>query len=381
MAKKKHKAAKQARVPKEDRYPRGIALAVIAFLTLFMPMTLAVRLVCILFVACGMTNNRIATLVGCHVKTVRNVRRRMDHETVSDIMVIAPGSGRKSKAKASVKTQIAEKVKKGTFSSLMQIADMVKISFNLTISTSTVSRILKGFNIRKLKSGSLPYKADVEKQRSFFEETLHPLMEDAKQSKCVLIFMDASHFVMGCDFLGYFYSVVRKFVKTLSGRKRYNVLGAMNYCSKEVHTITNDSYITAPQVCRMLVKLYKAYKGQVIKVILDNASYQKCAMVQKVAEQLGIILVFIPPYSPNLNLIERFWKFVKAELRTSFYDDFVKFCDRIDEIIASSTGENKPRVESLIGEKVQLFDDLVEISEYVWEPRQQTASLEEIKAA
>ncbi|MCR5814511.1 MAG: transposase, partial [Desulfovibrio sp.] len=47
-------------------------------------------------------------------------------------------------------------------------------------------------------------------------------------------------------------------------------------------------------------------------VVLDNTRYQRCAIVQKVAEKLKIKLVFLPPYSPNLNLIERFWKFVKG---------------------------------------------------------------------
>ena len=89
------------------------------------------------------------------------------------------------------------------------------------------------------------------------------------------------------------------------------------------------------------------------------------------AKQLNIKLIFIPPYSPNLNLIERFWKFVKGELRTKFYDDFSEFCTAIDGIIASSIGENKARVETLIGEKVQLFDNLEQISEHCFELRRE----------
>ena len=90
------------------------------------------------------------------------------------------------------------------------------------------------------------------------------------------------------------------------------------------------------------------------------------------AEQLKIELIFIPAYSPNLNLIERFWKFVKTELRTKFYDDFSEFCAAIDDIIASSVGENRARVETLIGEKVQLFDNLQQVSEHFFEQRRKS---------
>ncbi len=78
-------------------------------------------------------------------------------------------------------------------------------------------------------------------------------------------------------------------------------------------------------------------------------------------------MVFIPPYSPNLNLIERLWKFVKGELRTKYYDNFTLFKDKINSVIASTTQENQARIHKLIGEKVQLFDNLHLVSENVFE--------------
>jgi hypothetical protein len=54
-------------------------------------------------------------------------------------------------------------------------------------------------------------------------------MDRAKKGEISLLFLDASHFVMGCDFLGYIYGRARRFVKTFSVRKRYNVLGALDF--------------------------------------------------------------------------------------------------------------------------------------------------------
>jgi transposase len=192
---------------------------------------------------------------------------------------------------------------------------------------------------------------------------LGPLMEKAKNETLALLFMDASHFVMGCDFLGYIYGIARRFIKTYSGRKRYNVLGALDYFSKKVTTVANDTYITAAEICELLRKVAVEYAGKPIFIVLDNARYQKCKIVQELASELEIHLMFIPPYSPNLNLIERFWKYAKNGLRTKYYDKFDVFQDRIDSIVCDSDKGDKAVIDRLIGEKVQLFDDLQSVGD------------------
>ena len=211
-----------------------------------------------------------------------------------------------------------------------------------------------------MKAGSLPAKADTEAQRNFYDSVLKPLMKKAsrKNSAHVLLFMDASHFVLGCDFLGGVYSKVRRFVRTFSGRQRYNVLGAINYATKKVHTVTNATYITATEICQMLRQVASEYEGKKIHIVLDNARYQKCEIVTSLAKELSVELVYLPPYSPNLNLIERLWKFAKGRLRIKYYDNFKTFRDTIDTIIEGTDNIFKEQVSQLIGEKIQLFDGL-----------------------
>jgi transposase len=192
---------------------------------------------------------------------------------------------------------------------------------------------------------------------------LLPLMTKAAEGKLTLLFLDASHFVMGCDFLGYIYGKVRRFVKTFSGRKRYNVLGALNFVTKKVTTVTNDAYITATEVCEMLRKVAAEYKEKAIHIVLDNARYQKCMVVMELAKELHITLHFMPPYSPNLNLIERLWKHVKSRLRSKYYDQFDSFKESIDSIINDTEEGSKALVDVLIGESVQIFDSLVPIND------------------
>jgi transposase len=105
----------------------------------------------------------------------------------------------------------------------------------------------------------------------------------------------------------------------ISGRSRYNVLGALNFCGKKVTMVTNDTYISAEQVVAFMKKLLVEYKDKALALVLDNAAYQRCGKVTEYAREHGIGLIFLPPYSPNLNLIERFWKLVKSRVLNAAY--------------------------------------------------------------
>ena len=199
-------------------------------------------------------------------------------------------------------------------------------------------------------------------QRGYYDNILLPLIAKAKKNKLTLLFMDGSHFVMGCDFLGYIYGKTRRFIKTFSGRKRYNVLGALNVVTKKVTAVANDTYITAVKVCEMLWKVAAEYAGKPLHIILDNARYQKCEIVTNLAKKLGIALHYIPPYSPNLNLIERLWKHVKGRLRSKYYDQFDHFKITIDSIVEDTDKGSKDLIDKLIGDSVQLFDTLVPVN-------------------
>ena len=89
-----------------------------------------------------------------------------------------------------------------------------------------------------------------------------------------------------------------------SGRKRYNVVGALNAITHQLITVTNETYITAESVCELLQKIAALGIQVPITIILDNTRYQRCAKVMQTAAALQIELLFLPPYSPNLNLIE-----------------------------------------------------------------------------
>ncbi len=195
-------------------------------------------------------------------------------------------------------------------------------------------------------------------QETFKTETLEPLIEQAQQKKLHLFFVDAAHFVM-LPFLGYLYSLTVRYVKSASGRKRFNVLGALNAVTQQLVTLTNHDYINAWSVCELLQQLHQLYRDLPIVLVMDNARYQKCTLVLEKAQHLHIQLVFLTPYSPNLNLIERLWKFVKKEvLYNKHYQDYGQFCQAILDCLEQTHTTHKAALQTLLTPKFQTFENV-----------------------
>ena len=110
-----------------------------------------------------------------------------------------------------------------------------------------------------------------------------------------------------------------------------------------------------------------------MQILLTGILHCATNVVRNLAASLGIELIYIPPYSPNLNPIERLWKFVKGKLRSKYYDDFSVFKSTIDFIVEGTQTIYKEQINTLIGEKVQLFDDLIPVctNTYIHEGQEQ----------
>ena len=170
--------------------------------------------------------------------------------------------------------------------------------------------------------------------------------------------MDASHFVLA-SFLGWIWCFARHYVRAASGRQRYNVLGALNAVTHALITEINTTYINAESVCALLRKIACTGGSLPITLVLDNARYQRCKLVQGLAQQLGIELLFLPSYSPNLNLIERLWKFMKKEaLNSRHHQDFKKFQEAINNCIADLPTKHKGKLTTMLAQNFQTWDNV-----------------------
>ena len=299
-----------------------------------------------------LSNSQISSLLGICENTVRNYLHDYQEGGVQKLMEISfyqPQTELKS-FDAEIKTHLEQNPPPTIKQACAEIAELTGIKRKET----QMRNYLKSLGLGYRKVAGIPAKADIQAQQIFKEDLLEPRLEEAKAGRRDLYFMDASHFVLGA-FLGFLWSFTRVFVKTPSGRQRFNVLGALNAVTHELTTVRNTSYITSTEVGDLLKQLAKT-ATRPITVVLDNARYQRCSFVTQLAQELDIELLFLPPYSPNLNLIERFWKFTKKHcLNSKYYSDFQKFRQAITDFLEHVSERHSMELDSLLTLKFQTF--------------------------
>lgn len=224
-------------------------------------------------------------------------------------------------------------------------------------SPTQVRAFMKRHNMRYLQTGHIPAKADTEKQKEWVKTKLDPAIKEAQEGQCQLLFMDAAHFILQ-PFICAVWCVTRFFVKASAGRNRINVLGVVNAITKEIFTFSNTSYISAETIVDFLKQLKKHYGDIPLKIVLDNARYQHCKLVEAIAKQLNIELLFLPSYSPNLNIIERLWKFTKKKvLYAKYYESPIKFHTAINDFFQTVNKKYTVDLKSLLTLKFQFFEN------------------------
>jgi len=228
-------------------------------------------------------------------------------------------------------------------------------------SETQIRHYLESIGMKLCYIGMIPAKADPEKQEKFKKEKLEPVLDEAKAGTRKVYFVDAENDVLA-PFLGWLWSFCRLFIQAPAGRKRFNVLGALDAITHKLVTVTNDSYINSQSFCDLLWKLHHLNPNIPITLVLDNAKYQKCKLVFELAEALNIDLLYLPSYSPNLNLIERLWKFVRKKcLYSKYYSDFELFKTAISDCLNHTHNRYKAELDSLLTLKFQSFKEVEKV--------------------
>lgn len=124
---------------------------------------------------------------------------------------------------------------------------------------------------------------------------------------------------------------VRPSLTANSGRKRYSVLGGYSPVSQRQVSIRTEGMVNAQTVIEWVDALEAAFpEAERITVYGDNARYFHARLVKAHLVGKRVVFVYLPPYSPNLNLIERLWKFCKKTVLVTFYPTFALFTQVID---------------------------------------------------
>ena len=206
----------------------------------------------------------------------------------------------------------------------------------------------------------IPGKVPAENIQKDFIETLNCLYKAAQHyDDEVLLFADPVHQVHNNenDYCWQLKGTANtKTALANTGRRRLNIIGAINAL-----TLQPVIMLTEENCCTEVMEAFlEEIKGQyptakTICIVLDNARYQRAYAVQQKAKELNIELLYLPPYCPNLNLIERLWRFFKKKvMKNKYYETFASFENTVEQFFVNFN-DNFEALKTLLSFKFRII--------------------------
>jgi transposase len=280
------------------------------------------RIKTILLLDDGEMYSDIARFLFLDEGTIRNYRKRYVEGGILGL-VSDMHSGRRCQLSPTELQCLSNKLNETIFLEAKEVAAYIKERFEIEYSISGVTTLLHSMGFVYKKAKAVPGKANKNEQELFIKKYLRL----RAKSEGKIYFADSVHprhnsiisygwIKKGEDFE----------VPSNTGRYHLNINGAIDIESMEIVTRTCE-WVDADSICELLRALRaKNLSGEMIYLVMDNARYNRSWKVKELACDLGIELVYLPPYSPNLNPIERVWKFFKKKvLYNRYYESKAEF--------------------------------------------------------
>lgn len=259
---------------------------------------------------------------------------------------------------------IKDEFKNSPPSSIKDARDRIVKLTGLKRSITQVRVFLKKIGMKYLKPLLIPMgsketdlKEKVKKQDDFLNGDLSKAIKQDKAGKRKLLFMDACHVQVAC-MLGFIWCFARKYLPALPIRGRVNIIGATSFYGDDFIYEINQTSVNQEAIINFLKKVRRKMGNQKITIVLDNASYHHATAVEEAANELGIKLLFLPVASPNLNIIERMWKFIKSEfVKNHVFVHLDELECTLKNKLKTLKNKHKKQLASLLTPKFQRFND------------------------
>jgi transposase len=235
------------------------------------------------------------------------------------------GGGSKEKLSRAQAERLIKHLEDHIYLYVKDITFYIKSSWGISYSVAGLTEWLKRHGFSYKKPTLVPGKANAEKQKKWLEE--YQALKAKLPPNETICFTDGVHPTHNVQLAyGWIKKGGSKEIPANSGRSRINLTGAIDIFSHKV-VVQEDKTLNAEATIRFFKKLERAFpKKTKVHVFCDNAGYYRNKLVTKYLETSKIDLHFLPPYSPNLNPIERLWKWMKEKtVYNSYYKEFEDF--------------------------------------------------------
>jgi transposase len=262
----------------------------------------------------------------------------LDEETVSLHVVdyknqekLTPqNGGSSSKLDVAQSAELISHLEDNTYLKVNQICAYVKEKYGVKYTVPGMTSWLHEHDFSYKKPKGTPAKADPLKQEAFiatYEELLNTTPEDEP-----ILFADGVHPTMATKITyGWIKKGTSKLIATTASRTRINLMGALNLETMQV-TVGSYETLDSEAMSQYFTQLRQSYpKAPRLHVILDQGPYNVSFVTRNAAQKQGIVLHYLPPYSPNLNPIERLWKVMNEHVRNNrFFTSVRQFKEDIN---------------------------------------------------
>lgn len=304
----------------------------------------------------GLTLEQTATLLGISSGTVSNCKKKYSTDGLDKYLDrhYVPYAGRLSAAQLD---ELEVEVDQGMYADSKQVAEWIKERFDEVYAPNSVRAILKRLGFVHKKALQVPGNLNPEEQEEFLVE-LEALLHDARTDEEAIYFADGVHPQHNTR-ASYVWAKKgkEKEIRSNTGRRRVNITGAVNFCDPSDVEIVEADCVNGQTTQQLFQKLLDKHPDKErIYILVDNAKYNyNNELLDWLSGHPKILLVYLPTYSPNLNLVERLWKFMRKKvINLNYYEKFEDFRAAILEFF-QNIKQYKTELESLITPNFQRF--------------------------
>ena len=251
--------------------------------------------------------------------------------------------------------QLDEHLNENTYLSTKEVVSYVAKRFKVTYSVSGLTELLHRLGYVYKKPKLVPGKADAKAQEEFIAS--YRELKETKGAMDPIYFMDGTHPQHNSVVAyGWIKKGTTKEIKSNTGRRRLNINGAIDIENTSI-SVDYGVSINAQSTISLLKKIELKYtEAENIYIICDNAGYYRSQKVTEYLKTSKVELKFLPPYSPNLNLIERLWKyFHKIVLYNKYYETYHEF-QKACKSFFKNIKRYKKDLASLLTENFQIIE-------------------------
>lgn len=289
-------------------------------------------------------------------ETLRNYVRKYQEGGIQELLT-TNYSGRQSSLSSDQESLLCSELETTIHLTTASVIEFVKKTYGITYSSSGMTKLLHRLGYTYKKPKLIPGNPNREQQEEFVQ-FYESFLENKRENEEIL-FVDAVHPEHNTlAAYGWIKKGDKRCLKTNCGRQRLNLHGAVNAETMEV-TLIESEKVNSDSTIELLETLTQHYfEADRLHIILDNARYHYSVQVKHYLESNPKInLVFLPPYSPELNLIERVWRyFKKSVLYNKYYKSIKEFREATINFFRN-IGDHSEKLRSLLSGGFEGFNN------------------------